>query len=504
MCLRKSIMVLTAITSIVLPPTLINAEPPAFIKSLHNLQGIRYPSDFREEISKTPKGITQDFLRINKKAHLINKDYLLWLDFELPEQVQPSFANEICKKYGGTFYSLRYNHPVTGDRATYDQLASMNAETVGTYVCEDKDKKPVFTMEMRLKSSQHFKGTGNTRQYGDVLVKINSLDGFDVKEYPDNKEFSEKVGDLDMSTFISKKGFFDSADISIIDGNTIQRMEPITISAGPGGHLTTKAVWSELLALKVPQYCLIKGGELYKIHESELMPFARVLLETILPGMGMYPQIKGDYVCMGGKEQFLMKITDVVALYSIPHAKTYFSKLIPEKVASMPIYGSPGSKVGIAQTASQEEPGLTAGGQDEQLALDVAARKTNVLKVSGVQQYTGLYNGTDSNGCDLVTIEKNWDSTLPKPRIDTSNYRVCNGKISNISDTMVENAPKGIDPFIKLVAKVAQKKGSAEMDYQGYQLKAQALRDKDKCRVEVKILKGINLIEIREIDGCTN
>lgn len=150
------------------------------------------------------------------------------------------------------------------------------------------------------------------------------------------------------------------------------------------------------------------------------------------------------------------------------------------------------------QVAGTEKPTTT----EEQIAMEVANKGTNIFKILGTQEFTGIYNGKDQNNCDLVTVKKNWDINLKKPRIDTYNYKICSGIIAKTSETEIETLPHEIEDFIQKIARVAQRIGKAEGEYQGYTIKAVALRDKDNCTVEVKVFRDINLISNRAVNGC--
>lgn len=139
---------------------------------------------------------------------------------------------------------------------------------------------------------------------------------------------------------------------------------------------------------------------------------------------------------------------------------------------------------------------------EENMAVEVAAKKTNLFKIVGAQEYVGIYNGQDSQKCDMVSVEKNWNVDNKNSRKDTYNYSICSGVIAKFSETGIESLPSGIDTFVQRLAKVAQKIGAANGDYQGYTVKASALRDKDQCEVEVKIFKDINMISNKIINGC--
>jgi len=122
-------------------------EPPGLLKKLYNIQGKRYLSDFRNEIANTPKGIRTDFLLISKDAILIGENYMLWVGKELHRELQPAFANEICRKYGGTFDSEKSKHSITEENLTFDQMVE-SEDIVNDYVCWKNDKSSLFTMKM--------------------------------------------------------------------------------------------------------------------------------------------------------------------------------------------------------------------------------------------------------------------------------------------------------------------------------------------------------------------
>lgn len=150
----------------------------------------------------------------------------------------------------------------------------------------------------------------------------------------------------------------------------------------------------------------------------------------------------------------------------------------------------------------QKQAGSPPQDIQEKLAVDVAFKKMNLYKVVGLQEYVGLYNGQDDKGCNLVTIIKQEDKKRKRAKEEMYNYRICNGIIVNSSETPFESLPSDIDIFIQKIAKVAQKFGTAEADYQGYLVKANALRDKDQCSVEIKIFKDINLMLYKIVNSC--
>ncbi|MFN3479638.1 MAG: hypothetical protein ACK415_04545 [Thermodesulfovibrionales bacterium] len=205
------------------------------------------------------------------------------------------------------------------------------------------------------------------------------------------------------------------------------------------------------------------------------------------------------YACEGNKRFVVRSEEDIRhggdKTYGVP--KFYFSSQRGlEGIDYVPLARQEKSET--SQVAGPQTPTT----MKEQIALEVANKGTNIFKVFGAQEYTGIYNGKDQNNCDLVTVEKNWDTGQRKPRIDSFNYRICNGIIAKTSETGVETLPREMEGFIQKIAKTAQSIGSAEGEYQGYTVKAQALRDRDNCMIEVKIFRDMNLVSDRTVNEC--
>lgn len=139
---------------------------------------------------------------------------------------------------------------------------------------------------------------------------------------------------------------------------------------------------------------------------------------------------------------------------------------------------------------------------EEDFAIEVAKKEKNQFKMSGAHEYIGTFNGKDSEKCALVTVRKIMAADSKIPRVDTFQYKICNGSVAKAPETGFQRLPQGIDVFIQKLAKVAQETGNAEGQYQGHDVKANALRDKDKCAVEIKVLKDMNLLSTLTVDGC--
>lgn len=146
----------------------------------------------------------------------------------------------------------------------------------------------------------------------------------------------------------------------------------------------------------------------------------------------------------------------------------------------------------------------------ESLALEVAMTQTNTTKEAG-SFFAGFFNGV-VDGCFHVTVQK---SNLPRVNREkdsmttTMNYLVCNGKISQSEETLFagrDTLPddNALDPFIQNVARDAQKYGRAKSEALGFLMAANALRNQDgtDCAVEVRVFRGLQLVDRREMNGC--
>lgn len=156
------------------------------------------------------------------------------------------------------------------------------------------------------------------------------------------------------------------------------------------------------------------------------------------------------------------------------------------------------------QVSPVKEPHSRSEGIAQNLALAAASAKAPVTQTIGVQQYTGLYNGTDADGCALVSVVKRWDITMPadRGRTETYNFKVCNGKVVSLGETMPQSLPDEIVSALSGMSKTCQMYGRTQISLEGYQIHCRPLRDESKCKVEITVLRNGRLVEKRIYDGC--
>lgn len=138
----------------------------------------------------------------------------------------------------------------------------------------------------------------------------------------------------------------------------------------------------------------------------------------------------------------------------------------------------------------------------EQIAQEVAFRKTELTQIRAQSEYTGHYNGTHA-GCDYVSIKRVWDPTFrQKSRIDLHNFKVCQERVINTGETGVEYLPDSVKSYIPTFSKACQQKGAAEYEQDEFLILCLSLRDKDMCLVEVNTLRDERLIASDVVNGC--
>ncbi len=198
---------------------------------------------------------------------------------------------------------------------------------------------------------------------------------------------------------------------------------------------------------------------------------------------------KTNFVAMG-KEKRSGQNGDIITL------DVYFES--NRSIDDLAFFGNSGSSQPTTTVVSSSGP---AGTREEQLALQVAASKANMLNTQGGIEYQGLYNGV-INGCDSVAVVSVFAPGTRAERSQTMNYKVCNGVIAKSEETL-EGLPRNMDQDIKRVARMAQQRGFGLAQVQGgYFIKGQALRSADKCMVEVKVFNGNRLLKTQTVNGC--
>jgi len=202
------------------------------------------------------------------------------------------------------------------------------------------------------------------------------------------------------------------------------------------------------------------------------------------------------FIACEGNRRFVLRANEITARDGSKDLETYFaSNRGLEGISYKPL--APSHSI-VAREADAYSPSAP----ENVIALETAMKGSNVVKVQGIHEYVGIYNGKDKENCDLVTVERIWHGDPKKPVSDALNYRICRGRIFQVSRGEFRSLPDEIDAFAIKLAKVAQRLGNADGEFQGYTVKARALRDRDNCSVEVKILQGINLVANRLVNAC--
>jgi hypothetical protein len=122
----------------------------------------------------------------------------------------------------------------------------------------------------------------------------------------------------------------------------------------------------------------------------------------------------------------------------------------------------------------------------------------SVIKHGNGYVLEGIYNGRNARGCHLVSVQKRWTIS---GFVDIYNFVICNSVITTAKESPLEmpDVPKEL---IFKAAKSAQRYGISSAGYFDYRIKANALRDRDMCLVEIKVLKGIALMQRKIVDAC--
>lgn len=215
-------------------------------------------------------------------------------------------------------------------------------------------------------------------------------------------------------------------------------------------------------------------------------------------------QLEYYFECSGNDVNFLVKAKNVVNGPGYFARKNYFaSNRNLEDIEYSPLpFANKSNTKSATSTIVNNKPVQDA---DEKLAAEIANKKTNLFRSKNTTEWVGIYNGLDSNECDLITIEKTLDTTIRPLRTDILNYRVCGGVVAaKVETNSFETAtlPEEIYTYALKVAHMARRLGEAQGKYQHYDIKTRALRDKDECQVEIKIFDGIKLMDMRDVNVC--
>lgn len=143
----------------------------------------------------------------------------------------------------------------------------------------------------------------------------------------------------------------------------------------------------------------------------------------------------------------------------------------------------------------------TVNQQDAGLIANAVAMKSPFGSQQGANVVTALYNGKDTQGCDLVSLQKSVANMPDSSR--TYNYKSCNGQIVALGETGLPGVPrnKELDPIIAQVKNQCKAYGSYGSEYQGTIVSCRSL-DVNHCNLEINIMQNGMLIDKRVENTC--
>lgn len=188
------------------------------------------------------------------------------------------------------------------------------------------------------------------------------------------------------------------------------------------------------------------------------------------------------YVCKGGRQEWTYSYTPEAGQAGLFHRGSIRAGIDERAIAR-----------------AQDYAGQNVPSQDAMtsLALQTAKLRAPVKVQQGTLIYETSYNGQEG-ACSLVSV-----SQIVSGRVQAvHNYRVCGDRVEYVGESGLPALPQGIVQVKQDIARMCQKFGQAELLYEGTTIKCRALRDKDKCLVELTYLQGGKLVGKEEVDGC--
>jgi len=138
---------------------------------------------------------------------------------------------------------------------------------------------------------------------------------------------------------------------------------------------------------------------------------------------------------------------------------------------------------------------------DMNLVANAVASKAPFGTQQGANVSTALYNGKDTQGCDLVAIEKSV-ANIPNSK-QTYNYKACNGQITALGETGLPGVPraKELNPIIAQVKNQCKAYGAYGSEYQGTVVSCRAL-DQNHCNLEITIMQNGMMVDKQVENTC--
>lgn len=262
----------------------------------------------------------------------------------------------------------------------------------------------------------------------------------------------------------------------------------------------------------VETFCEAQGGAFNKDGVS----FKTFLKQFYLngghatDGMGSSPFI-GHYSCSGSKEPFTVELDTYKALQQTTFMISY--ALIKKGEDATANAASKGNGFFTGGATAQMEQALQtpakiqmidAGNisqQDAGIITSAVSMRAPIGSQQGANAVTAFYNGKDSQGCDLVSLQKSVANMPNSSHI--YNYKSCNGQISALGETNMPGVPrkKELDPIIAQVKDQCKVYGAYVSEYQGTTISCRTL-DINHCNMEINIIQDGKLINKQVENTC--
>lgn len=405
-----------------------------------------------------------------------------------PMDDEPKFANEflsICDRYGGIMVKVQERDALT--RRVTEKWAPVKIEYRKNWMGDGAHKyanpttgKDDFFPSVFSNIAYRVRGEFTTiNKFTSRVYKDTHVHGF-LLEHDTPQGFSykiEKVGAADLNSIPPEGDLYRIDPVSRINGgNLFQYL--LALSKNLGGR------YSWVVA--------DENGRLAETNSYNAYAY-------IIDAMVQKPFPKQWFFILDGKQPFTVKRTVGPKVDEL----LMFHRLA-EGLQYAPVAGS-----GQLSTGSIPKPAIgQATGLEAKLANAAAMIRDNTtMRENPMELYDVLYHGDQADGAH-VTVQKFYtpEGGHEKQLLTSNDYRVISGKVFAIENDMIANSivPNEVERLIPGVAKHTQAKGSATAIYQDYMVIGQALRDKDKCKVEVKIFKNHSFVTALEVNGCNS
>ncbi len=214
--------------------------------------------------------------------------------------------------------------------------------------------------------------------------------------------------------------------------------------------------------------CYTKGGEIEEGNPNWVAEWE---------AQGAY---KTYFYCKGGTQPFTFKVEPAGFSADMINYVVYI-------------------KEGVHKVADEKTLPLSVGlktGYEDTVALTVAKTKTYYEEVREPYKYQGIYIASQG-GCDYVGVI----TTLGAKR-DIYTYKVCNGTVADRKASVpLVRGNLEVERIIRRVKENAKTLGVAMSKYHNYVIVGRAF-GANLCKVEVKVLNGMELADWRLYDEC--